>query len=718
MRRPIAPIVLSILCLLPSAPGASDAPPKPPLALKNPVVDRYWGVDVVDDYRYMEDLGDSMVTKWAEAQNAFTRSILDAYPFREPLAARVKTLVRAEVPEYYGVSERGGVFFAVKRQPPKQQPFLVVLPSLADLSGEKAIVDPNVIDPEGGTSIDFYEPSHDGRHMAVSLSLHGTEDGTLYIYNVATGERLPDEIPRVNGGTAGGSVCWTEANDGLYYTRYPYPGERPEDELPFYQQIWFHKLGTPISEDRYVLGKDFPKIAEIELETNRGGTRVLARVSNGDGGEHEYWILGAEGTWKRFAVFEDEVLDARFGHDGAVYLLSRKDAPRGKILRLPPESADLSHAAIAVRESQATIVGYAAARSRLYVTEMVGGPTQPHVYDCDGRSLGIVDMGEIASVSTPVWLGGDRVLVRHESYVEPGAWYTYTPEMDRPQKTALATTSPADFSDCEVRRLFAPAPDGARIPINVVMRKGTPLDGTAPLLLYAYGCYGISETPRFQPSRLIWIEQGGIYATACIRGGGEYGDAWHKAAYREKKKQSMEDFAACARHLVKQRYTSPERLAIQGGSAGGLLVYGTMTLYPDLMAAVVSDVGFADMLRAEFSPNGEFNTTEFGSVKNEKEFRGMIGYSPYHLVRDGTVYPAVLSLTGMNDPRVEPWQPFKMTARLQASGTPNPVLLRLTMKGGHGGGSLSQREERLVDFYSFLFEKLGVSYLASCPVPK
>ena len=279
------------------------------------------------------------------------------------------------------------------------------------------------------------------------------------------------------------------------------------------------------------------------------------------------------------------------------------------------------------------------------------------------------------------------------------------------EPTPLAHTSPADFSDCEVRREFATAEDGARIPISILMRKGTKLDGTAPLLLYGYGSYGYTLSPSFSAHRRIWVEQGGLYAVANIRGGGAFGDSWHRAASLENKKVSMDDFAACARYLVRQNYTSADRLAIEGGSAGGLLVYGVMVHHPTVAAAVLAKVGISDALRTERSPNGEFNITEFGTVTNETQFRGMLAYSPYHHVKEGTVYPAVMAPTGMNAPRVEPWHSFKLVARLQGTGRLNPVLLRVSYTTGHGRGTgLSERDQQLADAYTFLFAALGVPY--------
>ncbi len=683
----------------------------PPVAPARPVIDRYWGVEVIDDYQYLENTDDPEVLSWVRGQASHARRVLDAYPHRAALAARVKELTHADTPEYWSITHRAGLTFAIKKHPPKQQPFLVLLHSLTDASDQTVLVDPNVIDPTGGTTIDFYEPSLDGRYVAVSLSEHGTEDGTVWVYDVATRQCLSDEIPRVNGGTAGGSVAWTASGEGFYYTRYPYPGERSERDLHFYQQIWYHRLGSNLSEDRYVLGETFPRIAEIELWTRNDGEYILAEASDGDGGEYEYWLLGPGGNWTRFARFEDQIQQARFGADGSLYLLSRKSAPRKKILRLPVETPDLSFSAVVVDESESVVTTFVAAEAHLYVVEMIGGPTRLRVCDLTGATADLMDMGEVSNVSGLVWMGGDRVLVRSESYTDPPAWFLFSAGLESPEPTVLATSSPADFSDCEVRRVHATAEDGTRIPINMLMRAGTPLDGTTPLVLYGYGSYGISQRPNFSATRRIWVEQGGIYAFACVRGGGEYGDEWHRAANLERKKTSMDDLAACARHLVGQGYTSPGRLAIEGGSAGGLLVYGTMAHYPDLMAVVVSRVGIADALRTELSPNGEFNITEFGTVTDETQFPGMLAASPYHHVRNGTAYPAVLSLTGMNDPRVEPWQAFKMTARLQAVGSPKPVLLRVSMETGHGGGTpLSERDAQLVDVYSFLFERLGVPY--------
>ena len=701
---------LVALLLAPQASALAKLPSQPK-APKRPTFNLYWGERVEDDYQYLEHVADPAVAKWAKAQNSYTRAWLDNHPERKAILERVVELTHSESPDYYGGSYRNGTYFFMKDQPPKQQPFLVALTSVMDTKTERAVVDPNAIDSTGGTSIDFYAPSLDGKYVAVSLSKNGTEDGVLFIYETATGRRLDDTIPKVNGGTAGGSAAWNADASGIYYTRYPHEGERRTEDLPFYQQVYYHKIGTPTAEDAYVLGKEFPKIAEVELSTSPDGQYLLADVSHGDGGEHAYWLRSAGAGWTQVARFEDKIVDMKFGMDGALYLLSRADAPHKKILRLPLAYPDLNHAGVIIPDTENTIEDYTPTATRIYVTEMVGGPTQMRVYDLKGRALSLAAMSEVSLIGTAVRTSGDEVLVRSQSYTRPPAYYRYGLGSAELQETALAQTSPADFSDCEVRREFATASDGTKLPVNIIMRKSTKLDGEAPTLLYGYGSYGLSEQPYFQPDLKVWLEQGGIYVDASVRGGGEFGDNRHKAARLGTKKVSMDDFAVCARYLVERGYTRTGRLAIEGGSAGGLLVYGTLVHYPDFMHAAVAHVGYGDALRTELSPNGEFNTTEFGTVKDSIQFRGMYGYSPYHHVKDPKTYPSVLALTGVNDPRVPAWETFKMVARLQATKSPNPVLMRVSYGSGHGGGTaLSERDQQKADVLMFLFDRLGVKY--------
>jgi prolyl oligopeptidase len=284
------------------------------------VTDIYHGVKVVDDYRWLEDFHDPQVKQWAADQNRFTRQYLDQPPGRQQIREQFQSLFTATSSRYFTLYYGAGRLFAMKSQPPKNQFMLVTLSSPDDPSSERVIVDPNQLDPSGTTTIDFYVPSLDGRRVAVSLSKGGSENGTVYVYDVASSKQLDDVLPRVKEGTAGGSVAWNHDGSGFYYTRYPREGERPAADLGFYQQVWFHKLGAPVAQDVYSLGKDFPRIAETLLETAGDGRYVLAKVRNGDGGEAEHWVLGPDGQWKQITKFSDQVKDAVLGRDGALYL--------------------------------------------------------------------------------------------------------------------------------------------------------------------------------------------------------------------------------------------------------------------------------------------------------------------------------------------------------------------------------------------------------------
>jgi prolyl oligopeptidase len=710
MMRATLFVTLGLLVLAVAAVFAADLPPLPETPQK-PVTDEYHGTKVTDPYRWLEDGADVAVKKWAEAENRHTRAFLDQLPGLDAIRKRLKDLNGATSPDYVALQERGGKLFALKVQPPKNQPFLITLASADKPETEQVIVDPNKLNPKGTTAIDFYVPSLDGKLVAVSLSEGGTEEGTVHVYEVATGKELMDVIPRVNGGTAGGSVAWNANGSGFFYTRYPRGDERPKEDLDFYQQVYFHKLGTPTEKDTYAIGKDFPRIAEIQLRTDTKGQYALAIVANGDGGEYAHYLLGPSGKWQQLTKFTDKISTSVFGQDDALYLLSRAGAPRGKLLRLPLATPELAQAKVLVPESLATIESFVPTAQRLYIADLVGGPSQIRVFDLKGTEQKRVPLTKIASVGQMVRLQGDDILFRTETFIEPPAWYRYDAGSGQATKTALFRTSPADFSDYEVIRAVATSKDNAKIPLNIIRRKGIRLEGQNPTILTGYGGYSISLTPRFRVSRAVWLEQGGIIAIANLRGGGEYGEEWHRAGNLTNKQNVFDDFIACARYLIELKYTVPDLLAIEGGSNGGLLMGAALTQQPDLFRAVVAHVGIYDMLRVERHPNGAFNVTEFGTVKDPKQFQALYAYSPYHRVKGGTAYPAVLLLTGENDPRVDPANSRKMTARLQAAtSSKRPILLR-TSSGGHGlDSSLSERIAQEADVYAFLFNQLGVKY--------
>jgi prolyl oligopeptidase len=685
------------------------AQPHYPETPRQPVTDEVGGMKIVDDYRWLEDGRDPKVRAWSEAQLALTRAALDG-PLRQRLQKRFADLYGSAPYRYYDFRDTRGGLFALKREPPRNQPVLVVLASHGDPKSARVLMDPNKLDAKGTTAIDFFEPSPDGRHVAVATSEKGSEDGGAIVIDARTGEKLADAVPRVQYPTGGGSIAWNAEATGFFYTRYPQGDERPKEDANFYQQVWFHKLGTPASADTYEIGKDFPRIAETQLSSARDSAHILAAVANGDGGEHAYYLRDPSGKWTKVADFTDGIRGAHVGRDGRLYLRSLGGTPRGRILALPLDKPVLADAKEVVPQGDDTIETFAATRDRLYVDYMAGGPTEVRVFDLSGKTLGRVPTEPVSNVQLEEALLDGDVLVSVQSFVTSPTVFLYSPASGKLAKTAFAGESKVRFDDAEVVREMAVSKDGTRVPVNIVMKKGTKRDGRNPVLLYAYGGYGVSMRPYFSVANRVWLDQGGVFALANIRGGGEFGEAWHLAGNLTKKQNVFDDMIAAAQHMIDRGYTSPSRLAAEGGSNGGLLMGAILTQRPDLFRAIVSHVGIYDMLRVELTPNGAFNVTEFGTVKDPGQFKALYAYSPYHRVKDGTAYPAVLMLTGENDGRVDPYNSRKMAARLQAANaSKNPILLRISLSSGHGiGTGLSERVEQAADVYTFLFKQLGM----------
>ena len=680
-----------------------------PATAKKPVSDAYHGIQVAEDYRWLEDGKDPAVRAWSLEQLKVTRGYLDALPMRAKLKERFAE-IHSTAAVRYSRFVQAGAFFAMKRQPPKNQPMLVMMKSAGDTASERVLYDPNEADAEGHKTIDWFVPSLDGRYVAVSLSEKGSEDGSAHLIDTATGKRLADVVPRVQYPTGGGSLAWDAKSTGFYYTRYPQGGERAKEDANFYQQVWFHKLGTSASADTYVIGKEWPRIAETALTASRDGAWLLASVSDGDGGEHAFHLRGPDGKWTQVAGFKDKVKRAWIGFDGRLYALSTSGAPNGKVIVMPLAAPKLAEAKTLVAASDVAITSVAPTATRLYVVYMAGGPSEVRMFDLAGKSLGTLPSEPISSNSIGERLQGDEILVGSSSYVSTLAWYRYSPAANKLERTSLAAPSRISFADAEVVREMATSKDGTRIPVNILMKKGTRQDGGNPVLLYGYGGYGINMQPGFNEARRVWLDAGGIFAVANLRGGGEFGEAWHLAGNLTKKQAVFDDMIAVAQHLIDRGYTKPERLAAMGGSNGGLLMGALLTQRPDLFRAIVSAVGIYDMLRVELTPNGAFNVTEFGTVKDRAQFDALYAYSPMHRVKDGTAYPAVMLTSGENDGRVDPYNSRKMAARLQAAtSSGRPVLLRMSMDTGHGQGTpLRTRVEEDADIYAFLMSQLGM----------
>jgi len=672
---------------------------------KKPVTDTYDKVKVTDDYRWLENFDDPAVKQWADAQNAAARSFLDALPDRDALSRELRQVFQPAKARYFPIEQRGGKIFAMKSDRQHQHQIVVTLGSLDDPASERTVLDPDAMDAQHLTEIDFAVPSVDGRYLAASLSTGGSESGDVHVYETATGKPLPEAIARVNYATAGGGLVWNADNSGFYYTRYPRDGERAAADMHFYQQVYFHKLGDKPENDTYEIGKDFPRIAEIAFAASSDSRYIGASVAYGDGGDHEYWLLAPGRPWRLLASAADEVKQIAFGYKKDVYLVSKHGAPRGKVLHMDVAET-IDQATLIVSESGAVIQSVAPTKDGPLVNELAGGPSEVQFLPGDGNPLKVhvppvssVDCGNLDGIGAICYVG---------SYLDSGGYFRFDPKSRKLTPTALRNPPPVPLDGFVMARRFAVSKDGTKVPLNIIHRKGLRLDGSHPAVLTGYGGYDVSLTPAYPAQFVPLLQRGVVIAEANLRGGGEYGEDWHRQGMLTKKQNVFDDFAACARYLVKSKYTQTSKLAIAGGSNGGLLMGAAFTQHPEMFHAVVSMVGIYDMLRVELSPNGAFNVTEFGTVKEVEQFKALYAYSPYHHVKDGTQYPAILLTTGDNDARVDPMQSRKMAARLEASGTRQPVLLRTSSTAGHGiGSSIDDNVALWTDVDAFLLKELG-----------
>lgn len=688
-----------------------------PATPERPVEHTYHGDVVTDPYEWLEDPASDEVQAWSRAQNRVARAYLDGLPRRDALSARIREILAAPMRNYASLFQRGTRFFALERRPPAEQLRLVVMDSLDRPDDARVLLDPGTLDAAGHVAIDWFRPSPDGSLVAVSLSRGGSERGDVHLYRVEDGEKLDDTIEYVNGGTAGGDLAWMPDGSGFFYTRYPREGERPEADRNFYQQLYFHRLGTSADDDRYELGRDLPRIAEIQIEMHRSG-RLLATVQKGDGGEFAHYLRDPRGRWQQFSTFGDGLVQASFGPRNDLYIVSRADAPTGRLLRMPIRrrlNPARATEVIAAGE-QALVTDFwgsptvVVTPQRIYAIYQTGGPSELRAFDLRGRPVALPAQPPVSAVSDLLPLAEGALLFRLESYVAPPRWVKLVPGAEGLVDTGLVQSSPVDSSGWQVRREMATSADGTAVPLNIILPPGVELDGDNPCVITGYGGYGVNIEPRFRALTALHMDHGVIYVVTNLRGGSEFGEAWHEAGRLTQKQNVFDDFAAAIRHMVERRYTRHDRIGIIGGSNGGLLMGAMLTQHPELVKVVVSYVGIYDMLRVELSPNGAFNVTEFGTVQDEAQYRALAAYSPYHRVRPGVAYPATLFLTGANDPRVEPWHSRKMTARLQAAQSGDaPILLRTSDTSGHGRDtSLSERIAETSDVLSFLFSQLQV----------
>ena len=702
------------------AASAVAALPGQPVAPVRPFTDTYYGTPVVDDYRYMEDLDNPEVKSWMHAQADFTRSQLDALPGRKPLLERVHALLNADL-QRGGFVQRGKRLFYRVTQPGAP------LPRLFWRDGpqgqEHLLVDPGALGQGSSThyALDFYMPSWDGKLVAYGLSTGGSEKSVLHVMDVRTGAVLSEAIAN----TSNSRVAWRPDNQSFFYLRYPKPTpDLPADQTMFNGRTYLHVLGAHADGegDAVVFGRgvsasvDVPEGQGTWLETAPGSKYALAIANhNMDDNPSTVYVAplaqvkGAGTPWRKVADVADGVTGFHLRGD-TLYLVSQKGAPRFRLLSVPLARPELAKASVVLPEGDGVLTDVEVAADGLYTRTRDGAVSHLHRVSFDGKRSQPLPLPFEGNVSSPVTDEAEPgALFSVRGWLQSTRTLAWDPVHARSEDTGLNPPSSIDTSAFVAEEVFAIGDDGTRIPLSILHRKDMVADGSHPTILSGYGSYGISQEPNFVPTNLAWLERGGVLAVAHIRGGGEYGEAWHLAGYKQTKLTTVMDFVACGQALIDRRITTSARLAGQGGSAGGITVGGALTRRPELFGVILDLVGMSDALRAENSPNGPPNIVEFGSVKDEAGFHGLYAMSAYAHVRDGTPYPAVLFSTGANDPRVSPWQMGKMAARVQAAtSSGRPALLRVDYDAGHGlGSSNAQRENQIADLWSFALWQMG-----------
>jgi prolyl oligopeptidase len=694
-----------------------DVPPPPPA--KN-VVDTYWGVAVDDPYRYLEDTKDPAVQAWMKAQASATEAILAKIPGRDALLARIKEIeAKASGLTDQATRAASGRYFFLKRDPSDNQ-FRLVYRDTAD-GPDRLIVDPEALAKKTGTPhavLDF-APSPDGKRVAYAMQAGGGEIGTLHVVDVASGKELVKPIDRIRYA----SVSWLDDGSGFFYSRLRENYETfPATERFDDRSRHFHALAGDV--DRRVFSPTHN--AELKLPSYASGitfqipgtTRAATIVIHGV--ERYYGLMIADlasakaGTarWQPVVTLADKVGDIAIA-GGYIYVRTSKTSPRFSVLRMPVGRPDLAAAEVVVPAGESVITEVGGARDAAYVVRR-DGATQSlwrlaHRAGAKPERIALPFEGSVEITGATARRAG--VVFQLSGWTRATKPYVYEPSRGKavqlPFVAAGAYDAPQDIVAREVR--FR-SHDGVEVPMSILARRDAKLDGSNPTILYGYGAYGVTSDPFFNPRIYAWIERGGVFAFAHVRGGGAFGEEWHLAGRKTTKPNTWKDAIAAGEWLVANGYTSKDRLGIYGGSAGGIFVGRAITERPDLFAAAVPVVGVFDAPRFESSANGVANIPEFGTVKNEEEFKALLAMSTYHAVRDGTPYPGILFAHGVNDSRVDVWETLKADARFATATTSGkPVLMRLEYDSGHGQGSTrAQAQARSADIWSFFLWQFGI----------
>jgi prolyl oligopeptidase len=701
------------------AAAAPLAPPPPPAV--RPVTETHFGVSVTDPYRYFENPKDPGLAQYFKAQSTYTRAVLDALPGRAALAQRIAQLDSA-TESLGGVQPVGGTYFYEKR-PAGANTTRLYARAIAG-GPERLVFDPDRFARAKNQhyTFDYYSPSPNGTYVAIGTSEGGSEKTVLHVVETRTGKLLAENIDRA----VAISPSWRDDGRSFYYFRTPKQrANAPESERDTKGVARLHVLGRDPERDPAVFGYGVsPRIPvapeDFSVVSVSPRTRwAIAIIAHGVQNEIAVYaapaasVTGPRAPWRRIAGYADDVTTGVAVND-TLYLSSHRNAPRHRVLALDLRAGTLANARVAVPQSSRVIEDLALAGDGIYLRDLEGGLSKLRrlAVHRDGTPGAIAEVplpyaGAVGAVDSDPMVAG--VTYPLESWTESPRWYRTGANMVTVD-TGLRTKSPVDYSAITSQEVLATSADGTKVPLSIVMRKDTQLDGSRPTWVDGYGAYGIVIRPSFSATRLAWLERGGIYAECHPRGGGEYGEDWHFGAHIATKQRTVDDFIACAKYLIDNQYTQSAKLAGSGTSAGGVTIGNAIVQQPQLFAAALDVVGDTNAVRDEFAEGGPANIPEFGTIANKTGWDALYATDAYLHVKDGTPYPAVLAITGANDPRVAPWIVAKFAARLQAASTSGkPVLLRVDYDAGHGylGSSRAQAQALATDEFAFLFWQLG-----------
>jgi prolyl oligopeptidase len=690
---------------------ATGPAPSYPVTRKVDQQDNYHGTVVADPYRWLEDANSAETREWVEAQNKVTQAYLAQIPNRDAIRQRLTKLWNYE--RYSVTYKEGGRYFYSRNDGLQNQAVLYTMNSLSDTP--RVLLDPNTLAADGTVALAGTAVSPDGKYLAYSTAASGSDWNEIRVRRIDSGKDTEDHIKWVKFS----STSWAHDGSGFYYSRYDEPAEATKlADVNYFQKLYFHKLGTPQSADTLVYDRPDQKEWGFAGEVTDDGRYLV--ITSSQGTERKSRIFYKDLKQKDAKVVGlMEAFDAAYDfidNDGPVfYFRTDKNAPRSRIIAVDVRKPDPSQWKEIVPEAPQTLVSANIINNQLVVDYLSDAHSAVKAFDMKGKFLRDVALPGIGSAGGFGGKRGDKeTFYSYTSFTHPTTIYRYDMKSG---KSTVYRQPKVDFdpSQFETRQVFYTSKDGTRVPMFIVSKKGIKLDGSNPTYLYGYGGFNIPLTPSFSVANLAWVEMGGVYALANLRGGGEYGEAWHKAGTKLQKQNVFDDFIGAAEWLVANKVSSPARLSIGGGSNGGLLVGAAMTQRPDLFAAAVPAVGVLDMLRFQKFTIGWAWTSDYGSSDNAEEFQALYKYSPLHNLKQGTCYPATMVVTADHDDRVVPAHSFKFAAAAQAAqGGANPILIRIDTKAGHGAGKPTAKLiDEVTDRWGFLAKALGMNVPAA-----